>query len=69
LSEFNQLLDFFNLFDSRLVLTLLYDSLSRDGTGSGFLIRDPTRPGRFWPGNPTRFGRWALWNKSSTMAW
>jgi len=28
LSEFNQLLDFFNLFDSRLILTLLYDSLS-----------------------------------------
>jgi len=28
LPEFNQLLDFFNLFDSRLTLTLLYDSLS-----------------------------------------
>jgi len=29
LSEFNQLLlDFFSLFDSRLILTLLYDSLS-----------------------------------------
>jgi len=28
LIEFNQLLDFFNLFDSRLILTLLYDSLS-----------------------------------------
>jgi len=28
LSEFNQLLDFFNLFDSQLILTLLYDSLS-----------------------------------------
>jgi len=28
LPEFNQLLDFFNLFDSRLILTLLYDSLS-----------------------------------------
>jgi len=24
LPEFNQLLDFFNLFDSRLILTLLY---------------------------------------------
>jgi len=28
LSEFNQLLDFFNLFHSRLILTLLYDSLN-----------------------------------------
>jgi len=28
LPEFNQLLDFFNLFDSRLILTLLYDFLS-----------------------------------------
>jgi len=28
LPEFNQLLDFFNLFDARLILTLLYDSLS-----------------------------------------
>jgi len=28
LPEFNLLLDFFNLFDSRLILTLLYDSLS-----------------------------------------
>jgi len=28
LPEFNQLFDFFNLFDSRLILTLLYDSLS-----------------------------------------
>jgi len=28
LPEFNQLLDFLNLFDSRLILTLLYDSLS-----------------------------------------
>jgi len=28
LPEFNQLLDFFNLFDSRLILTLLYESLS-----------------------------------------
>jgi len=29
LSEFNQsLLDFFNVFDSRLIFTLLYDSLS-----------------------------------------
>jgi len=28
LPEFNQLLNFFNLFDSRLILTLLYDSLS-----------------------------------------
>jgi len=28
LPEVNQLLDFFNLFDSRLILTLLYDSLS-----------------------------------------
>jgi len=28
LPEFNQLLDVFSLFDSRLVLTLLYDSLS-----------------------------------------
>jgi len=28
LPEFNQLLDFFNLFDSRLILMLLYDSLS-----------------------------------------
>jgi len=27
LHKFNQLLDFFNLFDSRLILTLLYDSL------------------------------------------
>jgi len=26
LHEFNQLLDFFNLFDSRLVFMLLYDS-------------------------------------------
>jgi len=26
----------------------------RDGTGSGFLTRDPTRPGGFWPGDPTR---------------
>jgi len=27
-------------------------------------------PGQdFWPGDPTRPGRWALWNKSSTMAW
>jgi len=26
--EFNQLLDFFNIFDSRLILTLLYDSIS-----------------------------------------
>jgi len=25
--EFNQLLDFFDLFDSRLILMLLYDSL------------------------------------------
>ena len=31
---------------------------ARDGTVSGFLTRDPTRP-----------GRWALWNKSSTTAW
>jgi len=28
LPKFTQLLDFFNLFDSRLILTLLYDSLS-----------------------------------------
>jgi len=28
LPEFNQLLDFFNLFDSWLILTLLYDSVS-----------------------------------------
>jgi len=28
LLEFNQLLDFFNFFDSRLILVLLYDSLS-----------------------------------------
>jgi len=28
LPEFNQLLDFFNLFHSRLILTLLYNSLS-----------------------------------------
>jgi len=28
LLEFNQLLDFFNLFDSRLILMLLYDSQS-----------------------------------------
>jgi len=28
LPEFNQLLDFFNLFDSQLILTGLYDSLS-----------------------------------------
>jgi len=28
LLEFNQLLDFFKLFDSRLILMLLYDSLS-----------------------------------------
>ena len=28
LSEFNQLLDLFNLFDSRLIFTLLYDSLN-----------------------------------------
>jgi len=28
LPEFNQLLDFFNLLDSRLILTLLHDSLS-----------------------------------------
>jgi len=28
LPEFNQLLDFVNLFDSRLILALLYDSLS-----------------------------------------
>jgi len=27
-SEFNQLLDFFNLFDSQLIRTLLYDSLN-----------------------------------------
>ena len=26
--EFNQLLDFFNLFDSRVIVTLVYDSLS-----------------------------------------
>ena len=43
LSEFNQLLDFFNLFVSRLILMLLYDSLSlvlnafshRDSWGHG----------------------------------
>jgi len=28
LPEFNQLLDFFNVFDSRLILTLLYDSIN-----------------------------------------
>jgi len=28
LPEFNQLLDFFNLFDSRLILRMLYDSLN-----------------------------------------
>ena len=28
LPEFNQLLDVFTLFDSRLILSLLYDSLS-----------------------------------------
>jgi len=28
LPEFNQLLDFFNPFDSRLIITLLYDSLN-----------------------------------------
>ena len=28
LPEFNHLLDFLNLFDSRLILMLLYDSLS-----------------------------------------
>jgi len=28
LPEFNQLLDFFDLFDSRLILTTLYDSLN-----------------------------------------
>ena len=28
LPEFNQLLDFFNIFHSQLILTLLYDSLS-----------------------------------------
>jgi len=31
LPEFNQLLDFFNLFDSRLVLALRYDSLNSGG--------------------------------------
>jgi len=28
LPEFNQMLDFFNLFDLQLILTLLYDSLN-----------------------------------------
>ena len=28
LPEFNQLFDFFNLFDSRLILKMLYDSLN-----------------------------------------
>jgi len=28
LPDFNQLLDFFNLFDSRLILMLLYDPIS-----------------------------------------
>jgi len=28
LPEFNQVLNFFNLFDSQLILTLLYDSLN-----------------------------------------
>jgi len=26
----------------------------RDGTGSGFLTRDPTRPGGFWPDDLAR---------------
>jgi len=28
LPEFNQLFDFFNLFDSQLILTMLYDSIN-----------------------------------------
>jgi len=43
LSEFNQLLDFFNLFDSRLVLTLLYDSTSL--VINAFTYRDYWRHG------------------------
>jgi len=30
------------------------DVHTRDGTGSGFLTPDPTRPGGFWPGDPTQ---------------
>jgi len=42
LPEFNQLLDFFNLlnFDSRLILMLLYDSLSLAINAVAFSYRD-----------------------------
>ena len=40
LPEFNQLLDFFNLFDSRLTLAIMYDSLNHaiDAFSSGLLV-------------------------------
>ena len=40
LPEFNQLLDFFNLFDSRLILTLLYDSDSLSLVIDAFSYRE-----------------------------
>ena len=36
LPEFNQLLDFLNIFDSRLILTLMYDSISLVGLINAF---------------------------------
>jgi len=43
LPEFNQLLDLFNLFDSQLILMLLYDSLSL--AINAFSYRDCWRQG------------------------
>jgi len=43
LPEFNHLFDLFNLFDSRLILTLLYDSLSL--VINAFTYRDYWRHG------------------------
>jgi len=40
-----------------------------DGTASGFLTRNPTRPGGVWLPGPTRPRCWTLWNKFSTRAW
>ena len=55
MSEFNQLLDFFNLFDSRFVFTLLHDSVNlvinafiSEMLGAWFRINDVERVCRSW---------------------
>jgi len=64
--EFNQLLfDFFNLFDSRLILTLVYDSLN--------LVINEFSSGLLWgmvqeKGSRERCSSWTVLHAQSTSA-